>query len=307
MIGTAIHPLLAGPVTILVLLGGAYLTATLVGLRTPNLGGRLALRLPAARAAVWLQQSVTTTERPDGVLWWFAPAGYLGCAALALSVIPFGRDAAIADVGTGIVVFGVGEVLAIVCVHLQGWSPNSLLPLIATSRYLAVMLSYELISMFVLIAAALPAESLSIGQIVASQAEVWNVVRQPLGLPLFAIVALGISTWGPFELAIGADTAGGVLAEASGRNRLVWEVGRHALLFVFAAMAAAVFLGGWHGPLLPGWLWMALKTMTVLWGLVWLGDRLPRWSAERLVLVTWTVLLPLSFADLAIAGIVALP
>ncbi|WP_368667820.1 NADH-quinone oxidoreductase subunit NuoK [Palleronia pontilimi] len=41
-------------------------------------------------------------------------------------------------------------------------------------------------------AAALPAESLSLIAIVDSQREVWNVIRQPLGLPLFVIVALTI-------------------------------------------------------------------------------------------------------------------
>lgn len=301
-----LHPVWAGPVTVVILLAGAYLTAVtaaLVGSGT-GLGG--ALVRPLRQAAVLAVQQPTTTERPDGALWVFAPAAYLATAALAVTVVPLGDGVAIADVRTGIVVFGVAEVFAIVALHLQGWGPNSMLPLIAGTRYLAVMLSYELLSMFVLIAAALPAESLAVGDIVSAQADVWNVVRQPLGLPLFAVVAWGITTWGPLELARGTDTAGGIVAEAAGRNRLVWDVGRHALLFVFAAMAAAVFLGGWHGPWLPGWVWLALKTLAVLWLLVWGADRLPRLSTERAVVMTWTVLLPLGFADLAIAGLEAL-
>ncbi|CAN5803560.1 hypothetical protein BH24ACT15_BH24ACT15_10030 [soil metagenome] len=307
MITTHVNPLLAGPVAVLVLAGGAYLTAVTAAIIRPGIGIGTAWRQPLQRVAVLLVQRPTTTERPDGALWWFAPAAYLGTAALALTVIPLGTGVAIADVRTGIVVFGVAEVFAIVALHLQAWGPNSILPLMAGTRYLAVMLSYELVSMFVLIAAALPAESLAIGDIVASQADLWNVIRQPLGLPLFAVVAWGITTWGPLDLARSPDTAGGIVAEASGRNRLVWEWGRHALMFVFAAMSAAVFLGGWHGPFLPGWVWLCLKTLCVLWALLWGADRLPRLSTERAVVITWTLLLPLGFVDLAAAGVEALP
>ena len=191
-------------------------------------------------------------------------------------------------------------------IHLQGWSSNSYLPLVGGMRFVAIGLSYELVSMFVLIAAALPAQSLAVGEIVASQSGVWNVVRQPLGLPLFLVVALGIAVWGPLDQAVGDDLAGGVGAESAGPSRFVWELGRHALLAVFAAMAAAVYLGGWHGPVLPGWAWMLVKTLAVLGLVVWAGERLPRPTPERFVRLTWLVLLPLSFLDLLIAGLEAL-
>lgn len=239
-------------------------------------------------------------------MWWFAPAAYLGVGALALSVVPLGEGVFIADVRTGIVLFGVAEVFAIVAVHLQGWSPNAPLALFGANRFIPIALSYELVSMFVLIAAALPAESLTVGEIVTSQSELWNVLRQPLGLPLFLVVALGITMWGPLDAPAGADVAGGVTGESAGPNRLVWELGRHALLAVFAAMAAAVFLGGWLGPVLPGWLWMLVKTLVVLALLVWLGERLPRPTPERFVRLTWLVLLPLAFLGLLLAGLEAL-
>ena len=84
--------------------------------------------------------------------------------------------------------------------------------------------------MFVLIAAALPAESLSIGAIVASQQSVWNVVRQPLGLPLFLIVTAGVTFTGPLGVVDAADLAGGGAAEVGGVHRLVWSAARAAML-----------------------------------------------------------------------------
>ncbi len=160
--------------------------------------------------------------------------------------------------------------------------------------------------MFVLIGAAIPAESLSIGSIVESQAGLWNVIRQPLGFPLFVIVALGVTFSGPLDLLDSNGLAGGGAAEDSGMQRLAWQAGRHAMRVAFSACAAAVFLGGWQGPILPGGLWMAIKTLAVIALLAYLDVYVARISAERFVRLAWGVLLPLAFLDLLVAGLGAL-
>jgi NADH-quinone oxidoreductase subunit H len=294
-----------------VLLVGAYLVAVidrvlfaLVAGQRPTLGATVA---GTVRDAVALaRRQPVTTEAPDRILWVLAPAAYAGLAALALSVVPLSPGTAVADVRTGIVVFGAAEALAIVAIFLHGWAPNSALALVAGYRFVGVALSYELLSMFVLIAAALPAESLSIGAIVASQEPLWNVLRQPLGLPLFLIVTAGVTFTGPLAVVDSPDLAGGGGVEDSGVVRLAWVGARAAMLVAFSAAAAAVFLGGWLGPLLPPVVWMALKTTGVA-ATVLAGRHLfARVSPERFVRIAWTVLLPLAFLDLAIAGVVAL-
>ena len=42
-----------------------------------------------------------------------------------------------------------------------------------------------------------------------------------------------------------------------------------------AAFAVPMFLGGGSGPLLPGWLWVIVKTLVVLTALVLVRRRLP--------------------------------
>lgn len=262
--------------------------------------------LPARSARRLAGQQNVRTERPDMVLQVLAPAVYLGLAAAALTVVPFSAGIVVADVRTGIVLFGAAEAMAIVAIFFHGWSPNSPFALVAGYRFVAVALSYELLSMFVLIGAAIPAESLSIGAIVESQAGLWNVIRQPLGLPLFVIVALGVTFSGPLDLLDSNDLAGGGSAEDSGMQRLAWQAGRHAMRVAFSACAAAVFLGGWQGPILPGGLWMTLKTLAVVALLAFLDVSVARISAERFVRLAWGVLLPLAFLDLLIAGLGAL-
>lgn len=306
------HPVVAAVVVPLVLLAGAYVVAVADGLVGARVAGdpggtAAALARPASRAAVLLRRPGPATERPDTLLWVLAPALYAGLAALALAVLPLGPRWAVADVRTGIVVFGGAEALAMVAVYLHGWSSNSPLPLVGAYRFLASGLSYLLVSMFVLIAAALPAESMSFGRILVSQETgAWNLLRQPLGLPLFLVVALGVSFYGPLNVSDGADLAGGTALETSGPAALAWSWARHAMLATYAVATAVVFLAGPSGPWLPGPVWLALKALAVVVVLVWLRHRVGRLPMDRFVLLAWTVLLPTSFLHLAVAGVVTL-
>ncbi|MFC3285013.1 NADH-quinone oxidoreductase subunit H [Litchfieldella rifensis] len=261
---------------------------------------------PLARGAWLLTQHANATEAPDWRAWRLAPALYLALAAIGLALVPWSDSLVATDLATSVVLWGSVEALATVVIFLHGWSANALFALIGAYRYVALGLSYLLISMFVLIGVALPAESLQLTQVVASQAEQWNVIRQPLGLPLFLVVGLGVTFWGPLNLADSTDLAGGTASEVSGAPRLVWDAARAAMLVAFSGVAASAFLGGWQGPGLPGPLWLVLKMLAVVGVLLLLGRVLPRVSPERCVTLMWVVLLPLSFIDLVWAGVEAL-
>ena len=306
---TALPAIPSAALALALLVLGAYAAAVLHHVIAALLAGRSpssAWLEPLRLAALRLRQEVVPTERPDVLLWVLAPAAYAAVAALALTVVPLSEDVAIADVRAGIVLFGAAEALAIVAIFLHGWSPNSQLPLIGGYRFVAVALSYELVSMFVLIAVALPAESLQVSAIVHAQSETWNVVRQPLGLPLWILVTWGVTFMGPLGLPDGDDLAGGTSLEASGRPLLLWHVARGGMLTAMCGMGAAAFLGGWYGPLLPGWAWIGIKTLAVMAVVIGLAQVFARVPAERAVALLWTFGLPLAFADLLVAGLEAL-
>ncbi len=258
------------------------------------------------RAVLLLLQQPSRTERPDAEAWAFAPALLGALGALGLATIPLAPELPLADNADGIVLFGAAMALVMVAVFLHGWSANSVFPLIGAYRFVALALSYEMPLALVLISAALPAESLSVGEIIRSQTDVWNVIRQPLGLPIYMVTVAGLAFWGPLRLPDAADLSGGTRAEVSGPALAAWEVGRSMVLVAAAAMGAAAFLGGWLGPWLPGVVWMGLKTLVLLVLIVWSGHHLARVRTERFVVVAWVVLIPLALIDVFLSGWLAL-
>lgn len=289
-----------------VIAAGTYLVAVLDTLFAGKVGGKRlgagALLGPARRGALLLLQRRTVTERPDAEAWALAPQLLAGLGAVALTAIPLAPGLAIADVPSGIVLFGAALVQVMVAVFLHGWGSNSAFPLIGAFRMAAVGLSLGIPLSLVVIGAALPAESLSVGRIVASQADLWNVVRQPLGLPIYLVAGLGFAFWGPLNLPDAADIAGGTAAEASGPGLLVWRAARATVLLAVAALGAAAFLGGHFGPLLPGWLWTVVKTLGLTALLVGAGHLIGRPRMEVVVRSGWLVLLPLALVDVFVSG-----
>lgn len=265
-----------------------------------------ALITPLSCGAAAAFKARTTTERPDSAVWALAPALLAALAAVGLAAVPLAPGLLAADVTNGIVLFGAAMALVVVAVFLQGWSPNSPLPMIGGYRFIAEGLSYEIPLAVVLIAAALPARSLAIAPIVLSQENLWNVVRQPLGLPLYLMAGLGLAFWGPLALPEGEDLSGGSSLETSGIDRILWRVAQLLVLVAVSAMGAAVFLGGWLGPLLPGAVWMILKTLVLLVLLIGARHLVARVPTERYVIVSWAILIPLSLLDVFLAGIQAL-
>ena len=261
---------------------------------------------PAREAALLLIQSSTATERPDAQAWALAPALLAGLAAVGVAVVPFDADLAAADMASGFVLFAAAVALVMVAVFLHGWSANSAFSIVGGYRFIASALSYQIPFLLALLATALPAESLSVGEIVRAQDGLWNVVRQPLGLPLYLVVAAGVTFWGPLNFPDAPDLSGGTMLESSGTSRLLWRVARSAMLVAVAVMGAAAFLGGWLGPALPGPLWMALKSLFLLLILMLVRHLIVRVRLESFVVVAWTILIPLALIDVFVSGVLIL-
>ena len=220
-------------------------------------------------------------------------------------MVPFG-DITASDLSVGIVWFNAMEVVAWAAVWLVGWGPNGALSLVGGYRFVAQGLSYELPHMFAIITAALAAGSLRITDIVDAQAGLWFVVLMPAAFVAYLLSAAAMAFWGPFDAPVARDTAGGAGSELAGVDRLLFAGGRRLLLVAAAAMAVPLFLGGGHGPWLPAWAWVLLKTAAVLVVLVWLRHRLPTIRMDRWAEISWIVLVPLTIVQALVVALVVL-
>lgn len=261
------------------------------------------LTTPLRETARLLLRQRRVTPARDALLWRAGGAGLLAVAMLAAIVVPLGRHA-VSDLAVGVVWFNAMDVLVWAFVWLAGWGANSAYALVGGYRFLAQALAYELPLMFALIAPALAAGSLTVGEVVAAQQGTWFVVWMPVAFAVYLVAVSAFALWGPFAYPAGRDVAGGVAAELSGPDRLLFLAGRYALLATGAAFAVPLFLGGGAGPLLPGWLWSLVKTLAVLVPLVWVRRRLPAVRAERFEELGWLVLLPATLLQVLVVAAV---
>lgn len=305
------HPIVAAVLIGVILVAGSYATAVLDRMLAgvvarKGMSWRDSLIEPVRTACLLLVQRPRVTERPDAQAWALAPALLAGLAAVGMAVVPLDQDFAVADTGAGFVLFAAAVAFVMVAVYLHGWSANSTFSLIGGYRFVAQALSYQIPFLLALLATALPAESLAVGDIVAAQEPLWNVVRQPAGLPLYLVVAMGVSFWGPLNLPDAADLAGGTTVEISGVARFAWRLARASMLFATAAMGASAFLGGWLGPWLPGPVWLAVKTLGLIVVLIGLRHLVARARLQQFVVIAWTVLIPLSLVNIFVSGVLVL-
>lgn len=287
----------------LLLLGLGLYAATLDGVLAARGTGMRRSRLGIAVAEVvrLMRQRRRTPVAADTLLWRIGAASLIVVASLMVTVIPLGRWT-LFDFDLGVVWFNAMDVTVWALVWLTGWGPNSAYSLVGGYRFLAHGLGYELPLMFALVAPVIAAGSLRIGDVAAAQHELWFAVWMPVGFIVYCLGVMAFSVWGPFSPALGADVVGGVAAELSGVDRLVFQAGRYALLVAGAAFAVPMFLGGGAGPWLPAWAWVLVKTLALLSLLVWLRPRLPAFRPDKFMEIGWIVLLPLTILqDLVVA------
>jgi NADH-quinone oxidoreductase subunit H len=297
-------------VALAILAALAVLAAALDGALTARANGvaggaPTGARRPFGEAARLMRQRRRTTVEADSLLWRIGGGGLVVTAALMVAVVPLGTWT-IFDLDVGVMWFNAMDVVVWALVWLTGWGANSAHSLIGGYRFLAHGLGYELPLMFALVAPAIAAGTLNVGAVARAQEDgLWFAVWMPVAFLVYCLGVVAFSVGGPFAPALGADVAGGVSAELSGVDRLVFELGRYALLAAGAAFAVPMFLGGGAGPLLPDWAWVLVKTTALLALLVWVRRRVPALRPDTFMELGWVVLLPAVLLQDLVVAVVA--
>lgn len=290
------------------LLLGAYGVAVLD--RLIALGPRAlaaAAIAPLIEAAALLRQENLVPRGADGLLFRSAPLVALAAVGLAALVLPLGPTLVGFDPSLGLFYFMAVLSPFVIAMMNAGWSQNAKVGLFGAFRAAAHLISYEVPLGFAAIGPVMAAESFSTVRIVEAQRGLWYAVWQPLGLAIYLVAALIVTYRHPFDLPqAGGELAGGVLAEYAGPRLLLFTVALDALFVALMAMGVVLFFGGWHGPLLAGPVWFALKTAALAALVLWASRRLPRLRHDQMLGLAWKLLLPASLVNVMVVGILAL-
>lgn len=257
----------------------------------------------ARTALATLRQPLRRPETYDNWLFHIAPGLLLTAAVVALATVPWAPGFRGIDFQAGVILFGGALAYVTPAVFMAGWGSGSPLAVVGGFRWLALMLAYAMPVAMVVTAVAAPAGSLRPTDIVEIQHAVPMGLVQPLALALWLPAVVAVCFLPPFDLPQApSELGGGAFAAYRGLDAaLVW-LAQRVLLVAVSGMTAALFLSGWHGPVLPPALWMALKTATVAVLILWAGRRLPRMEIDRTLALAWKVANPLAILAIVIAG-----
>ncbi len=80
-------------------------------------------------------------------------------------------------------------------------------------------------------------------------------------------------------------------------------LGEYLHLLAVSILAAILFLGGPIGPLLPGGIWVAIKTLAVFLGILWIRWSFLRFRIDQMIKINWKGLVPLTLLNLTAAAL----
>ncbi|MEX1198268.1 MAG: complex I subunit 1 family protein [Pseudohongiellaceae bacterium] len=288
-------------VVLLTLLGSAWLLAVI---EDWSATGRLRPAAPMLSGLAHLGRESLVPRKPDRLFFETAPVLLLVVTILGAGVLPLAPDLVIADLATGALFINAALAYVLVALIMAGWGPNGAYAMIGGWRFLGQLIAYAMLIVMPITAVAMRAESLVTTAIVGSQESLWNIVYQPLGFVLFIIAAMALAFRAPFDLPTAeGELAGGVDAEYTGMRLGVLRLARLLLVITLASATTVFYLGGWHGPLLPPWVWSLIKTLAVAALILLAGRHLPRIREADLMGWCWKLGIPLALLNIFVVGL----
>lgn len=257
----------------------------------------------------FVQKEEVVPKGADRRVFQLAPAVALLPYLLVLLVIPIGPDEGavgqFVDAGIFFVlaVMGVGVLGPL----MAGWASANKFSLLGGLRTAAQLLSYELPMLLAAASVAMAAGTLSLPGILDAFAW-WWVPWQLVGAFVFFVAGLAELQRPPFDMPVAdSEIIFGAYTEYSGLRFALFLLAEYAGIVVLCGLTTVLFLGGWHGPLGAdglGWMWTLLKTAVLAFVVIWLRVTYPRLREDQLQKFSWTLLVPLALAQIALTGIV---
>ena len=241
-------------------------------------------------------------------------------------------DLMIAPVGVGVLYVFAMSGQGIIAAAIAGWSSDNKFSLMGALRAASQMVSYEVTLGMSLIGAMMIYGTVRLDDMVRWQAEhAWGIFVQPLAFFLFFAAAVAENKRIPFDLPEAeSELVSGYFTEYAGMKFGMFYFAEYAEVVTGSMLIVTIFLGGWALPffhrdglsidigslhlahVVIGHVWMTLlgvvaffgKVLVVCFLQVFVRWALPRFRYDQLMRLGWRLLLPASFANILVTGVV---
>ena len=283
----------------------------------PNRVGPSGILQPIADVVKLLTKEVIIPSNANKGLFLSAPMIMLVPSLLVWSVIPLSEFFVIANINAGLLFILALTSLSVYGVILAGWASNSKYAFLGSMRSAAQIIAYEIAMGFALVGVLMAAGSLNLQEIIVSQkGGILNWYWLPL-FPLFIIYLIaGIAETNraPFDVSEGeSEIVAGFHVEYSGVAFAMFFLAEYMNLILISTLVSIMFFGGWLSPFestwfenifsfVPGFIWLATKTLIFIFLFLWLRATLPRYRYDQIMRLGWKIFLPITLIWIFVEG-----
>ncbi|KAA6351739.1 NADH-quinone oxidoreductase subunit H [termite gut metagenome] len=271
-----------------------------------------------------LIKEIVSLKHADKFLYELAPFLVIGASVLAFACLPINKGIGVLDFNVGIFFLMAVSSIGVLGILLAGWGSNNKFSLIGAMRSGAQIISYELSIGLSMLTMVVLSGTMQFSQIVEAQADSWFIfkghVPALIAFLIYLIAGNAEANRGPFDLPEAeSELTAGYHTEYSGMHFGFFYLAEYLNLFIIAAVAATIFLGGWM-PLhiaglagfnmvmdyIPGFIWFFGKAFFVVFLLMWIKWTFPRLRIDQILRLEWKYLVPISMVNLILMVLIVI-
>lgn len=271
-----------------------------------------------------LIKEIIPINHTDKLLFYLAPFFVIVASFLTFGAIPFGNGLQAFDFNIGVFYLLAVSSLGVVGILLAGWSSNNKYSMIGAMRSGAQLVSYELSAGLSLLTMVVLGGTLQLSTIIENQAECWYLFQGHIpafiAFIIYLIAGHAETNRGPFDLPEAeSELTAGYHTEYSGLQFGFFYLAEYLNMFIIAAIATTVFLGGWMPlhisgfdgfnqimDLIPSVIWFFGKAFALMFLSLWVRWTFPRLRIDQLLGLEWKYLLPINMVNLLIMVLIVL-
>jgi NADH-quinone oxidoreductase subunit H len=290
----------------------------------PNRVGPMGLFQTIADLIKLLLKELIYIRNADGFLFNIAPFIVIVASIMAIGSIPFAKGLQAIDLNIGVLYIVAISSMGVIGVLIAGWASNSKYSVIGAMRSGAQVISYELSVGLALLCMITFSGSMQLSSIIQSQEDGWWIFKGHIpaliAFVIYMIAGTAETNRGPFDLAEAeSELTAGFHTEYSGIKFAFFFLAEYMNMFIIAAIATTVFLGGWLPfhiynfswfnlvmDYIPPVVWFFGKTAFVIYLMMWFKWTFPRLRIDQLLALEWKYLLPINLMNLVLISFLTL-